>query len=98
MIVIVYSLLGRYTKRIEWKLLILARYSHTNNYVLLFISAFLLAMVAFFATSTWAVSGALIKRILQRPQIQRGINIGLALLLAYTAIELSGILQRFSFP
>ena len=65
----------------------------TNNLGLLLISAVLLAGVAFFATSTWAVSGALIKRILQRPQVQRGINIILALLLAYTAVELSGILE-----
>lgn len=59
---------------------------------LLLISALLLALVAFTSTSTWAVSGAAIRRFLHNPQLQKVINTVLALLLVYTAIELSGLI------
>lgn len=63
----------------------------TGNVIFLLISAGFLAFVAFCATSSWAIMGALIKRYLSNPKIQRAINIILALLLVYTAIDLSGI-------
>lgn len=65
--------------------------SITNNIVFLLISALFLACVAFCATSTWALSGAAIKHYLKNPNIQKGINITLAVLLIYTAVDLSGI-------
>lgn len=64
----------------------------TNDIPLLVISAVILATIAFLATSTWAISGAAIKRLLVVSWLKKGINVGLALLLTYTAIELSGIL------
>jgi cysteine/O-acetylserine efflux protein len=64
----------------------------TNQVLLLIISAVFLAAVAFCATSSWAISGAAIRRLLRNPKFQKAINIGLALLLIYTAIELSGLL------
>jgi len=63
----------------------------TGNVLLLVLSALFLAFIAFCATSSWAIMGALIKRYLNNSRIQRGINIILALLLVYTAIDLSGI-------
>ena len=70
----------------------------TSNLLYLVISAGLLAGVAFFFTSTWALSGALIGRMLQRPYLQKGLNILLAILLVYTAIELSGLLAGAFSP
>lgn len=63
----------------------------TGNVIFLLISAIFLAGVAFCATSTWALSGAVIKRYLKNPKIQKSINITLAILLIYTAIDLSGL-------
>jgi cysteine/O-acetylserine efflux protein len=57
------------------------------------ISGILLACVAFSAISTWTLFGAAIRRYLERPRVQRAINAALALLLAYSAVELSGVLK-----
>jgi cysteine/O-acetylserine efflux protein len=65
----------------------------TGNIFFLFLSAIFLAGVAFCATSTWALSGAAIKHYLKNPKIQKAINIILAILLIYTAIDLSGLFQ-----
>ncbi len=65
--------------------------SITNNIIFLIFSALFLASVAFCTTSSWAIMGALIKRYLSNPKIQRIVNIILGLLLVYTAIDLSGI-------
>lgn len=56
------------------------------------ISAVAFAMTAFAATSTWALFGAAIKNKLIHPGFRKCINTVLALLLAFTAIALSGIL------
>lgn len=64
----------------------------TGNIVLLVISAVFLASVAFTSTSTWTIFGSVTKQILRHPQLQRGVNVILALLLAYNAVDLSGIL------
>jgi cysteine/O-acetylserine efflux protein len=66
--------------------------SITRNPVTLMLSALLLAMVAFCATSTWALFGSAIRTWLRQPKIQRAVNLILSLLLVYTAIELSGLL------
>jgi len=65
--------------------------SITDNFLLVVLSAIFLALVAFSSTSTWTLMGAGIKRFLRNPQWQRAINAGLALLLAITAVGLSGI-------
>lgn len=64
----------------------------TANAPLLLVSAVLLALVGFLSISTWTLSGAAIKCFLHILWMQKAINIGLALLLIYSAIELSGLL------
>ena len=64
----------------------------TTNPVTLTLSAVFLAMVAFCATSTWALFGSGIRTYLRQPKIQRAVNLVLSLLLVYTAVELSGLL------
>lgn len=65
----------------------------TSNPVYLVLSALFLAAMAFCATSTWALFGWVIRTYLHQPRIRRFVNLGLALLLVYTAIELSGLVQ-----
>ena len=52
----------------------------------------LLALVAFCATSTWALFGTVIKTHLHNPRWKTVINIILSLTLVYTAISLTGIM------
>ena len=54
-------------------------------------AAVALAGTAFCAVSLWALSGAFIRQTLHRPRVRQGVNLVLALLLVYTAIEISGI-------
>lgn len=63
-----------------------------QRFLSLALSAVTLALTAFVAISTWALFGSAIKRYLRNPRIQRLVNWFLALLLFYTAIELSGVL------
>lgn len=53
------------------------------------------AVTAFVATSTWALGGTYIKEKLKNDTFKRNINWGLAMLLFYTAMDLSGLLERF---
>lgn len=64
----------------------------TENTAYQMLSALLLAFVAFCATSTWALFGSLIRAQLKQPKIRRAVSLVLALLLIYTAFELSGLL------
>jgi cysteine/O-acetylserine efflux protein len=64
----------------------------TKNATILFLVVTFLAMVAFCATSTWALFGTAIKTHLQHPRLKIVINIVLSLSLVYTAISLTGIL------
>ena len=57
------------------------------------LSALAFALVAFFSTSTWALFGTAIKNKLQNERVKTTINVLLALLLVYTALELSGVLE-----
>jgi len=52
----------------------------------------LLSVVGFSAISTWTLFGAVIRNTLQQPRARQGVNIVLALLLVYCAIDLSGLL------
>ncbi len=67
----------------------------THQLVWLFLAAILLAMVAFCATSTWTFFGASIRTYLSNARVKRAINAALALLLIYTALELSGAASLF---
>lgn len=62
-----------------------------NISILLLVVTFL-AVVAFCATSTWALFGTAIKTHLQHPRLKMAINIILSLSLVYTAISLTGII------
>lgn len=64
----------------------------TKNINALLLVVTLLAMVAFCATSTWALFGTTIKTYLHHPHLKTVINIILSLSLVYTAISLTGIL------
>ena len=61
---------------------------------LLVFSAAALAGIGFMAISTWTLFGASIRKYMNRPRLKQGINICLALMLMYTAFELSGLLDR----
>jgi cysteine/O-acetylserine efflux protein len=65
--------------------------SITGDPVLLLLVALVLASLAFCAVSLWALSGAFIRKTLQQPRVRQGVNLVLALLLVYTAIEISGL-------
>jgi cysteine/O-acetylserine efflux protein len=60
--------------------------------VWLLISVVALTAAGFCAISTWALFGAAIRTYLDRPRVKQMVNTGLALLLVWTAIELSGVL------
>lgn len=59
----------------------------------LIISAFGLAILAFISVSMWTLFGSAIRSYLRLPKVKIIVNVCLALLLIYTAIELSGIFQ-----
>jgi threonine/homoserine/homoserine lactone efflux protein len=49
--------------------------------------------VGFTSVSLWTLFGAVIRRYLNRPKVRRTVNIILALLLVYTAVDISGVLK-----
>jgi len=59
----------------------------------LMLSAVIFAGLAFSSISLWTLFGAAIRKYLDKPKIKRIVNTVLALLLVYSAIELSDILQ-----
>lgn len=59
----------------------------------LLLSALILTAVGFCSTSTWTLLGAAIRTYLNRPRANRVLNTALSLLLVYTAIDLSGLLD-----
>ena len=63
----------------------------TTNITFLILVVTLLAIVAFCATSTWALFGSAIKTYLLNPRLKTVINIVLSLSLVYAAISLTGI-------
>lgn len=62
-----------------------------NHRGMLLLSGLFLTVLAFMATSMWALSGALIRKYMRDKRAQRLLNTGLALLLVYTAYEISGL-------
>lgn len=59
----------------------------------LVLSALVFASVGFTSVSLWTLFGAGIRRYLNRPAVRRTVNIILALLLVYTAVDMSGVLK-----
>jgi cysteine/O-acetylserine efflux protein len=64
----------------------------TRNLTVLLLVVTLLAIVAFCATSTWALFGTTIKTHLHHPRLKMIVNILLSLSLVYTAVSLTGII------
>jgi len=65
----------------------------TKNMALLVLVSVLLAGTSFCATSVWALFGMAIKTYLHNPRLKAIINIILALLLVYTALTLTGVIE-----
>ncbi len=61
----------------------------------LLLSAALFSGLAFSSVSLWTLFGAAIRKYLDKPKIKRIVNTALALLLVYSAVELSGLLHMF---
>ena len=56
-------------------------------------SALFFALMVFLATSTWTLFGSALRRYLNQPIVRKVVNSILAILLLYTAIELSGLID-----
>jgi len=67
-----------------------------KNYAWLAMSALLLACLAFMITFLWTLAGSILLQNLKKPAILKMVNLTLALLLVYTAVELSGLLEFIS--
>jgi cysteine/O-acetylserine efflux protein len=67
--------------------------SIAQNPLYLIVSALLLAVGSFTSVTLWALFGSMIRTQLRQPQIRRAVNLVLSLLLVYTAIEVSGLLD-----
>lgn len=59
---------------------------------ILILYALFLASNSFASTSLWALFGSVIRKYLHQPRVQQMVNLILALLLVYTAVEISGVL------
>lgn len=59
----------------------------------LLLSAVLLALLGFCSISVWTLFGAAIHRYLKKPILRKAVNIALAGLLLFTAVEISGVLE-----
>jgi cysteine/O-acetylserine efflux protein len=57
------------------------------------VSAVVFAALVFLSTSTWTLFGSAIRKYLNQPVIQKIVNTILALLLLYTAAEISGLIH-----
>ncbi|MFW5714426.1 MAG: LysE family translocator [Brevefilum sp.] len=64
--------------------------------VVLLLSAIAFATVGFSSLSVWTLFGTGIRKYLDQVWVKRVLNIILALLLVYTAVDLSGVLDRLS--
>jgi len=62
----------------------------------LVVSAIALALVGFCAISTWTLFGASIRKYLKHPRAKQVLNTALSLMLVFTAIELSGVMELFT--
>lgn len=59
----------------------------------LVLSALLFASVGFTSVSLWTLFGAGIRRYLNQPKVRLVVNVVLALMLVYTAVDISGVLK-----
>jgi len=66
-----------------------------SNLGILVLSAILFSIAAFVSISTWNLFGTTIGTFLKSPRLRKIVNTILFLLLVYTAIEISGVLDWF---
>lgn len=66
--------------------------SLSGSFSWLILSAAGLATVGFCSISVWNLFGVAIQRYLKKPKLQKTVNLVLALLLVYTALEIAGLL------
>jgi len=66
----------------------------SGHIALLSFFAAIFAITALAATSTWALCGVAIRNSLEKESFRKAVNIFLALLLAYTALALSGVIPN----
>jgi len=64
-----------------------------TNLLRLVISAVILDLIACSAISTWTLFGVTIRTYMNHLRLKQALNIGLALLLVYTAVEISGLIE-----
>ncbi len=64
----------------------------TDNPPLFALAILLITLTGFCAISTWTLFGTVIKNYLRSPRIKTAVDIIMALLLVYTAVDLAGIL------
>jgi len=64
-----------------------------KNTFYLALSALVFTGASFCSITSWTLFGAAIRSHLNRPRIKRALNLALSLLLVYTAVELSGVLD-----
>jgi cysteine/O-acetylserine efflux protein len=64
-----------------------------SSKLFLFVSAVIFSILSFSSVTLWTLFGAGIRKYLNRPKIRNAINITLALLLAYMAVDISGLLK-----
>ena len=67
-----------------------------RTFISLLLSGAALALLTFAATSTWTLAGTLISRFMNNPRIRLSVNLTLALLLLWTALKISGLLELLS--
>jgi len=67
--------------------------SIVTNGIHLLLSALIVTTIGFCSISTWTLLGATIRAYLDRPRVKQVLNTALSLLLVYTAVELSGLLD-----
>jgi cysteine/O-acetylserine efflux protein len=67
-------------------------YSIINIPQFIVLFAFILASIGFLSLLLWASFGTLISRFLYRDKVRQTVNLLMALLLAYTAVKLTGII------
>lgn len=60
----------------------------TGNTILIVLSAGFLSIIAFTATSTWALFGTGIRTYLHKPRLKTLVNITMSLFLVYVAVKL----------
>jgi cysteine/O-acetylserine efflux protein len=71
--------------------------SIASNYIWLVLSAAIIACFSFTFTSIWTMAGSILFQKLKKPILLRLINSALAVLLVYTAYELSGVKELIHF-